>query len=140
MLKPMLVGTSMALAAFSLPAVAQQRMPTQQQPMQAPAPGQKSTGAATQTLNLTQEEQHTVLQNVDKSASSGNSTMGLGALTEGATVPSGVKPQKFNDTVTTKIPKLKSYSYFTAENKVAIVEPSGGKIAAVLDQSAATAK
>lgn len=138
MLKPILVGTTLALAALTLPAAAQQRAPgmPSQQPQQAPA--QKNMGAA--TLNLTQEEQHTVLQNVEKSASQGNGTMGLGALTEGGAVPSGMKTQKFNDTVTTKIPKLKTYSYFTAENKVAIVEPNGGKIAAVLDQNASTAK
>jgi len=139
MLKPILVGMSLAFAAVSLPAMAQQRapgtMPTQ--PNQAPA--QKDMGATT-TLNLTQEEKHTVLQNVEKSAASGSSTMGLGALTEGSAVPTGMKTQKFNDTVTTKVPKLKNYSYFTAENKVAIVEPSGGKIAAVLDQASSTAK
>jgi len=146
MLKPLVVGTSLALAALSLPAVAQQRVPGNGTPSTAPAqqqvPAQKNMGAgSTQTLNLTQEEQHTVLQNVDKTASaSGNSTMGLGALTEGGTVPSGMKTQKFSDTVTTKIPKLKGYSYFTAENKVAIVEPAGNKIAAVLDQTAPSTK
>lgn len=147
MLKPLVVGTSLALAALSLPATAQQRtpgttgqQPTQQQPTQPPA--QKDMGAATQTLNLTQEEKHTVLQNVDKAAmkSDKNSTMGLGALTEGSSVPSGMQMQKFNNTVTTKVPKLKNYSYFTAENKVAIVDPNGNKIAAVLDMSATQAK
>lgn len=145
MLKPVVVGTSLALATLSLPAVAQQRapgtstMPSQQQQQM---PAQKNMGASTQTLNLTQEEQHTVLQNVDKAAASGsgNSTMGLGALTEGGNVPSGMKTQKFSDTVTTKVPKLKTYSYFTADNKVAIVEPNGGKIAVVLDLNSSTAK
>ncbi len=133
MLKPIVIGTSLALATLALPAVAQQRAPgTAPMPSQQNAPAEKNMGAATQTLTLTQEEQHTVLQNVEKSAASagGNSTMGLGALTEGGNVPAGMKTQKFNDTVTTKIPKLKTYSYFTADNKVAIVEPNGGKIAA----------
>lgn len=133
MLKTVLMGSSIALAAFALPAAAQtttpsQQMPSQQQNMQ------KGAGT-TSTLNLTSEERHTVLQNVDKSSASG-STMGLGALTEGATVPSGANPKKFSDTVTNKVPKLKNYSYFTSENKVAIVDPAGSRIVEVLDQSA----
>jgi hypothetical protein len=137
MLKPILVGTSLALAAaLSLPAAAQQRTPGMPSDTPSQAPAQKNMGAS--MLNLTQEEQHTVLQNVDKAASP--STMGLGALTEGGAVPSGVKPQKFSATVTSKIPRLATYTYFSADNKVAIVEPNGGKIAAVLDQSAPAAK
>lgn len=144
MLKTLTIGASLALAALTLPAVAQQRTPgTPSTTPSQQVPAQKDMGASTQTLNLTQEEQHTVLQNVDKTAAnsgSGNSTMGLGALTEGGAVPAGMKMQKFNDTVTTKVPKLKGYSYFTAENKVAIVEPSGNRIAEILDQKSSTAK
>lgn len=141
MLKSLVVGTSLALAALAVPAVAQQRTPgTPGMPSQQPAPAQKDMGSGSQTLTLTQEEKHTVLQNVGKSASSGTSTMGLGAITEGGAVPSGMKTQKFSDTVTTKVPKLKTYSYFAADNKVAIVEPNGGKIAAVLDQTSSSAK
>ncbi len=130
MLKPLILASSLALAASIVPAAAQQRSPGVTPVPQAPA--QKDMGAA--TLNLTAEEKHTILQNVDKSA--GTSTMGLGALTEGAAVPSAAKPQKFSDTVTSKIPKLKNYSYFAADNKVAIVDPGGAKIAAVLDDTA----
>lgn len=132
MLKSVLMGSSIALAAFALPATAQTTTPSQKMPSQQQM--QKGAGT-TSTLNLTAEERHTVLQNVDKSSASG-STMGLGALTEGSTVPSGAKPQKFSDTVTTKVPKLKNYSYVAADNKVAIVDPAGSKIVEVLDQNA----
>lgn len=132
MLKHLILASSLALAASSVPAAAQQRSPGVTPVPQAPA--QKDMGTSA-TLNLTAEEKHTILQNVDK-ASAGTSTMGLGALTEGAAVPSAAKPQKFSDTVTTKIPKLKNYSYFAADNKVAIVDPAGAKIAAVLDDTA----
>lgn len=131
MLKPIIVASSLALAASIVPAAAQQRSPGVTPVPQAPAQREMGTTA---TLNLTAEEKHTVLQNVDKSA--GNSTMGLGALTEGAAVPSAAKPQKFSDTVISKVPKLKTYSYFAADNKVAIVDPTGAKIAAVLDDTA----
>jgi hypothetical protein len=138
MLKPVLIGASLALAALALPVSAQDRAPSPPaQPGQAPA--QRNMGAIT-TLSLTQEEQHVVLQNVEKSNASDNGTMGLGALQEGAAVPQGMKTQKFNEIVVSKIPKLAKYSYVTAENKLLIIEPMGGKIAMVLDQNSPQAK
>jgi hypothetical protein len=145
MLKPILVGTAFALSALTLPAVAQQAtpgaMPSQsgQTPAQREMPAQRDMGT-TQTLNLTAEEKHTVLQNVEKTTATGNSTMGLGALTEGAAVPKGAKTKTFSTTVTTKVPKLKTYSYFAADNKVAIVDPKGANIVAVLDLTSPAAK
>ena len=65
---------------------------------------------------------------------SGGSTLGLGALTEGAEVPRGVQVRAFPTTIVQKVPKVKDYKFFTTENRVAIVDPQGSKVTLVIEQ------
>ena len=82
-------------------------------------------------LVLTDEERTIILREVD---TVGGSTMGLGAIAEGAEVPRDVRVQAFPDVVVQKVPKVKGYKFFTAENRVAIVDPQGSKVQLVLEQ------
>lgn len=82
-------------------------------------------------LTLSEQERMIVLREVDLSAS--NSTMGLGALSEGASVPRSVDLLNMPVTVIDRIPKLQGYKYFVAEQRVAIVDPNGTRVDLVID-------
>jgi hypothetical protein len=81
-------------------------------------------------LVLTEEEKAIVLRSVDIDRSS---TLGLGTLTEGSSVPRGANVQAFPDNVVQQVPKLKDHKFFAAENRVAIVDGQGDKVRLVLE-------
>jgi hypothetical protein len=96
-----------------------------------PVSGQTASRSGhAERLVLTEEERTIILREVD---SGGGSTMGLGAISEGADVPRDVRVQVFPDVVVQKVPKVKGYKFFTAENRVAIVDPQGSKVQLVLE-------
>jgi hypothetical protein len=80
-------------------------------------------------LVLTEEERAIILSEVDMS---GGSTLGLGSLTEGAEVPRNVQLRVFSDTIVQKVPKVRGYRFFSAENRLAIVDPQGAKVQLVI--------
>jgi hypothetical protein len=82
-------------------------------------------------LMLTEEEKAIVLRSVDMDRSS---TLGLGTLTEGSSVPRGANVHAFSDKVVQEVPKLKGHKFFTAENRVAIVDTQGDKVQLVLEE------
>ena len=88
-------------------------------------------GSGSVALVLTEEERQIILSEVD---TSNGSTLALGALSEGAEVPRGVQVRVFPDTVVQKVPKVKDYKFFTAENRIAIVDPQGSKVQLLLEQ------
>ena len=81
-------------------------------------------------LVLTDEEGAILLQEIDMA---GDSTLGLGTLAEGADVPRDIKIRVFPETIVQKIPKLKDYKFFTAEKRIAIVDPRGSKVETVIE-------
>ena len=81
-------------------------------------------------LVLTDEERAILLREIDMA---GDSTLGLGTLAEGADVPRDVNVRMFPATIAQKIPKLKDYKFFTAENRIAIVDPRGSKVETVIE-------
>ena len=64
----------------------------------------------------------------------GGSTLGLGAIAEGADVPRDVQVRVFPDAVVQKVSKVKGYRFFTAESRLAIVDPQGSKVLLVIEQ------
>jgi uncharacterized protein DUF1236 len=96
-----------------------------------PASGQVATRSGPAALTLSDEERSIVLREVDMG---GGSTLGLGALNEGSDVPRDVKVRAFPETIVQKVPKLKGYSFFTAENRLAIVDQQGSKVQLVIEQ------
>jgi len=93
--------------------------------------GQTAARGGSGVLVLTEEERQIILSEVD---TRDGSTMALGALSEGAEVPRGVEVRTFSSTVVQKVPKVKDYKFFTAENRIAIVDPHGSKVQLVLEQ------
>ena len=83
------------------------------------------------TLVLSEEERTIILREIDMG---GGSTMGLGAIAEGADVPRDVQVRAFPDAVVQKVAKVKGYKFFTAENRIAIVDPQGTKVQLVIEQ------
>ena len=97
-----------------------------------PVSGQTaSRSGRAERLVLTEDERTIILREVD---AGGGSTLGLGAIAEGADVPRDARVQAFPDVVVQKVPKVKGYKFFTAENRVAIVDPQGSKVQLVLEQ------
>ena len=47
-----------------------------------------------------------------------------------------MKVRAFPETIVQKVPKLKGYSFFTAENRLAIVDQRGSKVQLVLERHA----
>jgi len=87
-------------------------------------------GAPAERLVLTEEERAIILREVEMD---GGSTLGLGAIAEGASVPRDVKLRTFPDTVVERVPKVRGYRYFASENRVAVVDPQGGKVQLVIE-------
>jgi hypothetical protein len=85
-------------------------------------------GGQTQ-LTLTEEEKNIILSEVDASS---DSTMGLGAMTEGADAPRNAQLKSFPQTVTERVPKVRNHKFFAADNRVAIVDPQGSKVQLVI--------
>lgn len=96
-----------------------------------PASGQVAMRSGPAALVLTDEERSIILREVDMS---GGSTLGLGAVTEGSEVPRDVKVKAFPETVVQKVPKLRGHKFFTAENRLAIVDQHGSKVQLVLER------
>ena len=82
-------------------------------------------------LQLSAQEQQIILREVDLGAA--GSTLGLGALSEGASVPRNVQLLDLPVTVVDRIPRLNSYKYFVAEQQVAIVDPAGASVQALVE-------
>ena len=85
---------------------------------------------ATARLVLTEEEKAIILREVGMD---GGSTMGLGALREGAQVPRSVQVRDFPDSVVQQVPKVQDYKYVAAENRVAVVDPQGSKVELLIE-------
>jgi hypothetical protein len=88
-------------------------------------------GGHSATLMLTEEERAVILSEVDMTD---GSTLGLGAFSEGSDVPRDVRLRPFSGVIVERVPKVKGYKFFTAENRIAIVDPDGAKVQLVLER------
>lgn len=82
-------------------------------------------------LSLSEQERMIVLGAVNLTSS--GSTLGLGAMSEGAAVPRNIMLASMPVTVVDRIPRLQGYKYFVAEQRVAIVDPDGHMVQLVID-------
>ena len=82
-------------------------------------------------LILTEEEKEIILSEVDLRS---GSTLGLGALTEGAEMPRRAELRELPDVVVQKVPKVREFRYVAAEGRVALVDPQSYKVAVVIEQ------
>jgi hypothetical protein len=81
-------------------------------------------------LTLTAEEKHIIIENVEMR---GDSTLALGSLSEGSPVPREARLQAFPEVVVQKVPKVRGFKFFTAENRIAIADEQGSKVVLVID-------
>ena len=88
-------------------------------------------GGRAATLVLSEDERGIILREIDIG---GDSTLGLGAIAEGADVPRNVQVRAFPDAVVQKVSKVKGYRFFTAENRLAIVDPQDSKVLLVIEK------
>jgi hypothetical protein len=91
---------------------------------------QTARAGGSATLVLTEEERAILLSEIDLS---GGSTLALGSLSEGAEVPRDVELRVFTDTIVQKVPKVRDFKFFTAENRLAIVDPQGAKVQLMIE-------
>ena len=139
-----LPGTAPALAAATTAHTAQmfRQQAIEAHPTQRPGAEQGSAQAQRdyfrdcvskmqqEQLVLTDEERLIILRNVRPR---GGSTLGLGALSEGADVPHGVNLVPFPNAVVAVLPRMAAYRYFSVENAIAIVKPETSKVILLLE-------
>lgn len=89
-------------------------------------------GHASADLTLTEREKEILLREIDLR---NDSTLALGALTEGAEMPRDVNLKAFPAAVVEQVPKLRDYKYVSAERRLAIVDPRASRIELVIEQS-----
>jgi hypothetical protein len=89
-----------------------------------------TAGAPAGRLVLTEEEKAIIVSEIEVS---GDRTLGLGALVEGGEVPRGVEVRAFPDIVKQRVPKVTNHRYFTADNRIAIVDRQGGRVDLVIE-------
>jgi len=107
------------------------RADTQFAQAQVPAPATEPTVSSQRTINLTQEDRHTIKEivlkdlNVQKEADSVKAAIGDPA-------PTGVTTHEFPALLANKIPALKTHTYFVKGDEVVVVDGKAGKIADIV--------
>ena len=98
---------------------------------QAQAPANDPPISSQRTINLTQEDRHTIKEivlkdlNVRKEADTVKAEIG-------DPTPQGVTTHEFPAPLASKIPALRSHTYFVKGDEVVVVDGKGGKIADIV--------
>ena len=112
--------TALAPALVVAPAQAQG-------PSNAPLPS-----AAGETVNLTMEQRHIIKEIVVKEMKAAQQSVNV-APKPGEAAPEGVVLQPVPVEVSSKVPQVRTHSYFVKDDAVVIVDPKDHKIAAVIE-------
>ncbi len=88
--------------------------------------------ATARTINITAEQRHIIKEIVLKASNVEKAPADVD-VTVGSTVPSTVTVQPFPTDVSTKVPQVKTHTFFVQGDKVIIVNPVDNKIAEVVD-------
>ena len=88
--------------------------------------------ATARTINITAEQRHIIKEIVLKAPNVEKAPADVD-VTVGSTVPSTVTVQPFPTDVSTKVPQVKTHTFFVQGDKVIIVNPVDNKIAEVVD-------
>jgi hypothetical protein len=90
----------------------------------------RENGDGLARLVLNDDERMIILREIDMRD---GSTMGLGSMTEGAEVPRNVEVRSLPNSIVQKVPKLKGYTFFTAEKRIGIVDPQTSKVQLIIE-------
>ncbi len=93
--------------------------------------GRDRPGHQTASLVLSDQDRRIILDHVEFR---GAATLGIGALEVGAPVPRGVRLEPMPVVVIERVPQLRGFHYFTAEDAVAIVDRDESRISLVIEQ------
>ncbi len=96
----------------------------------APPPGEPPISSQ-RTINLTQEDRHTIREIVLKDLDVQKESETVKAEI-GEQAPAGVTMHEFPPQLASKIPALKSHSYFVKGDEIVVVDSKGGKIADIV--------
>ena len=83
------------------------------------------------TINLTEEDRHTIREIVLKDADAPKAPAGTKAEI-GDIAPQGIPTHPFPEAVATKIPALKTHTYFVNGDQIVVVDSKDGKIADIV--------
>jgi hypothetical protein len=97
---------------------------------QAPATDQP-TVSSRRTINLTEEDRHTIREIVLKDTNVRKVEENVKA-TIGEAPPQGVVTYEFPPLISSKIPQLKSHTYFVKGDEIIVVDSKAGKIADIV--------
>jgi hypothetical protein len=89
------------------------------------------TLSSQRTVNLNEEQRHTIRETVLKAASSDKQPAGL-KIQIGDMAPANVTTRPFPAEVSDKIPALKAHNYFIVDDEVVLVDAKDGKIADIV--------
>lgn len=94
----------------------------------AQVPSQNPAPRAEQTVNLTMEQRHIIKEIIVKDMKIAPQATEAPAKI-GDMVPSGVTPAPIPVEVASKVPQLKTHSFFVKDGAVVIVDPKNNKVA-----------
>ncbi|HWM45934.1 MAG TPA: hypothetical protein VNR11_03355 [Xanthobacteraceae bacterium] len=99
---------------------------------QAPtAQGDQPAISSQRTINLTQEDRHTIREIVLKDNDVRREPANVKAEI-GDPAPQGIETHEFPPPLASKIPALKSHSYFVKGDEIVVVDSKAGKIADIV--------
>ena len=101
-----------------------------QAPSNAPAADPPAISSR-RTINLTEEDRHTIREIVLKDVNVRKETTAVNANI-GDIAPQGVVTYEFPPQLATKIPALKSHTYFVKDDQIVVVDAKAGKIADIV--------
>jgi hypothetical protein len=117
------IGTAAYVRATTSGSMAQ--APAQQQPGEPPAISSR------RTINLTEEDRHTIREIVLKDLKVQKESDAIKAAI-GDPAPQGVTTHEFPALMTSKIPALKAHTYFVRGEEIVVVDSRAGKIADIV--------
>ena len=83
------------------------------------------------SINLTMEHRHILKEGLLKDAKINPETARV-RLEPGAVVPTEIPLKSFPEEIRQRVPQIKPYSFFTADNAIVLVQPSDRRIVEVI--------
>ena len=96
------------------------------------APSDRAPIAATKTVNLSLEQRHIIKEIVLKDLKVKTETASV-SLEVGAKVPPSVATHPFPPEIASKVPQVKSHTFFVKDDRVVVVDPKDNVIADVIE-------
>jgi hypothetical protein len=129
----LLVVTGALIGSSDIGTAAYVRATTSGSMAQAPAqqPGEPPAISSRRTINLTEEDRHTIREIVLKDLKVTKESDAIKAAI-GDPAPQGITTHEFPALMTSKIPALKAHTYFVRGEEIFVVDSRAGRIADIV--------